>query len=184
VNPAPDRVEVLIVTAEFPVDDRVSVCVACALTPTFPKATLVVLKLKVGPAVSCRAKRCETPPALAVSVACCVELTGDTVALKPALVAPAATFTADGTLTSALLLPRFTVNPPLAAAAFSVTVQASVPAPAIELLAQLSAVSTGTPVPFRATVVVERVRELLTRANWPVACPATAGSNCTLRVAV
>ncbi len=172
------------VTAMLPVDDKVSVCVACVFTPTFPKATLLVLKLNVGPTVSCRAKCSDTPPALAVSVACCVEVTGDTVAVKLALIAPAATVTLEGTLTSELLLTRLTVNPPLAAAAFNVTVQASVPAPLMELLPQLSADSTGTPVPLKATVVDEPVCELLTKVSWPVVFPATVGSNCTLKVAV
>jgi hypothetical protein len=184
VNPAPDRVDALIVTAVLPIDDKVSVCVACVFTPTFPKTTLVVLRLSAGPAVSCRAKICVTPPALAVSVACCVVFTGDTVAVKLAVLAPAATVTVAGALTSALLLARLTVNPPVAAAAFSVTVQESVPAPAMDLLAQLNPVSTGTPVPFRVTVVDDPVCELLTSVNWPATRPAAAGSNCTLNVAV
>jgi hypothetical protein len=40
-------------------------------------------------------------------------------------------------------------------------VQASVPAPVIDPLLQLSAVSTGTPVPLRLMAVVDPVEELL-----------------------
>ena len=53
----------------------------------------------------------------------------------------AGTVTKAGTVTEALLLERFTVSPPLGAAPFSVTVQASVPDPAIDELAQVSALS-------------------------------------------
>jgi hypothetical protein len=72
-------------------------------------------------------------------------VTAETVAEKLALVAPAATVSEAGTVTAALLLARFTVNPPLAAASFRVTVQASVPAPVIDALLQESVESaTGT----------------------------------------
>ena len=75
---------------------------------------------------------------MAVSVTVCVELTAVVVAVKVALVAPAGTVTVAGTATVLLLLARFTVNPPAAAAVFSVTVQLSVPALLTELLAQVS----------------------------------------------
>jgi len=52
-------------------------------------------------------------------------------------VEPAATVTEAGTVTDELLLARLTVNPPVAAAAFRVTVQLSVPAPVKDPLAQL-----------------------------------------------
>jgi hypothetical protein len=121
----------------------------------------VVLRLSVAAALSCRAKVSDTPPALAVSVADSVEFAGETVAVKLALLAPAATLTEDGTLTNELLLDKLTVNPPLAAAAFSVTAQLSVPDPVIELLVQFSALSTGTPVPLRLTLTGDPVNELL-----------------------
>jgi hypothetical protein len=74
-------------------------------------------------------------------------LTADTVAVKLAVVDPAATVTEAGTVTAELLLARLTANPPLGAAAFSVTAQLSVPAPVIDELVQLSALNTGTLVP-------------------------------------
>ena len=80
-------------------------------------------------------------------------LTAETVAVKLALVAPAATVTDAGTVTALLLLDRLTAWPPVPAAAFSVTVQASVPAPVIDPLVQLSPLSTGCPVPLRAMVM-------------------------------
>jgi len=88
---------------------------------------------------NCRTKVSATPPAFAVSVAVCAELTADTVAVKLAVVAPAATVTEAGTVTAELLLARVTANPPLGAAALSVTVQLSVPAPDIDPLTQVSA---------------------------------------------
>jgi hypothetical protein len=111
-------------------------------------------------------------------------LTAETVAEKLAVVDPAATVTVAGTVTAELLLATLTVNPPLAAAAFSVTVQLSVPAPVIEPLEQLSALNIGTPLPLRAIVVDEPLEELLVRVNEPEAAPATVGSNCTVIVAV
>jgi hypothetical protein len=103
--------------------------------------------------------------ALAVRVTVCAVLTEETVAVKLALVTPAATVTVDGTVTSELLLDRFTVKPPLAAAALSDTVQLSVPAPVMDPLLQLSALSTGTPVPLRLTTVEDPVEELLVKVS-------------------
>jgi hypothetical protein len=123
-------------------------------------------------------------PALAVSIAVCAVLTDATVAEKPALVAPAGTVTEAGTVIDELLLERLTVNPPLAAAAFNVSVQASVPAPVIDAFEQETAVSTGTPVPVRLIAVAEPIEELLANISWPVAAPAAAGLNCTVIVAV
>jgi hypothetical protein len=74
-------------------------------------------------------------------------LTEETVAVKLAVVAPAVTVTLAGTTTAALLLATLTANPPLGAAAFSVTVQLSVPAPVIDPLAQVEALNTGKLVP-------------------------------------
>jgi hypothetical protein len=161
-KPAPDNDDALTVTGWDPVEDRVSVCEAGRLTATSPKFTLDVLKFSVGAEeVSCRVNVVVTPPALAVSVADTAVFDGETDAVKVAPVAPAATLTVGGTTTNELLLARFTVNPPAAAAAFSVTVQVSVPAPAIDALAQVSPVSTGTPVPVRLTAVAVPLIELL-----------------------
>jgi hypothetical protein len=49
----------------------------------------------------------------------------------------------DGTTTCALLLAKLTVRPPLGAAAVSVTVQASDPAPVTDPLAHVSALTVG-----------------------------------------
>jgi hypothetical protein len=57
------------------------------------------------------------------------------------------------------------VKPPLAAAAFSDTVQLSVPAPVMDPLLQRSALSTGTPVPLRLTTVEDPVEELLVKVS-------------------
>jgi len=70
-------------------------------------------------------------------------LTAETVAVKLAVVAPAATVTLAGTVTALLLLARLTVNPPVGAAALNVTVQLSVPAPVNDPLVQLRALTVG-----------------------------------------
>jgi hypothetical protein len=64
-------------------------------------------------------------------------------AVKLVVVAPPATLTPAGTVTAELLLVTLTANPPLGAAALSVTVQLSVPAPVIEELPQLSPLNSG-----------------------------------------
>ena len=146
----------MIVTGAVPVDVNVSVFVEAVFTFTPPKPRLPVLTLSVGTiAPSCNANVFAALPALAVSVTVVAVLTEEAVAGKFALIAPAATVTDAGTVTEALLLARLTTSPPLAAAAFSVTVQLSVPAPDSDPLVQLSALRTGTPVPTPRLMVLE-----------------------------
>ena len=137
-------------------------------TATLPKATLVALTLSVGTtAFNCRAKVSETLPALAVSVTACAVATDDTVAVNVALVALAGTVTVAGTVTAVLLLARLTTRPLLAAATFSVTVQASVPDPVMDELLQESALNAAVPagaavpVPLSPITAVALVEELL-----------------------
>jgi hypothetical protein len=152
---------------------------------TLPKDKLDELTLSVGTAApSDRAKVSATLLALAVRVAVCAVLTEETVAVKVAVVEPAATVTVAGTVTALLLLARLTLKPPLGAAAFNFTAQLSVPAPVIDPLVQLSPLNTGTPVPLRLTTVEIPLEELLVRFSWPVAAPAVMGSKCTVSVAV
>jgi len=185
VKPVPLAVAALTVTEAVPDEVKVSDWVAGEFRLTLPKAMVVALTLSVGvPVPSCRAKVSVTEPALAVKVTVSELLTAVTVAEKLALEAPEATVTEAGTVTALLLLERLTANPPLAAAAFSVTVQLSVPAPVIEPLAQLSPVSTGTPVPLRLMAVEVPDEELLVRVSDPETAPAAVGSNCTVNVAV
>jgi hypothetical protein len=66
------------------------------------------------------------------------------VAVKAAEVAPDATITEDGAVTDVLLLARPTDCPPVPAAASSVTVQVSVPAPVIDALVQFSPLMAGS----------------------------------------
>ena len=130
------------VTDAVPVELNVIDCVVAVLTETLPNDRLVALTPSVGvDAPSCRAKVSVTEPALAVKVTVSELLTAVTVAEKLALLAPDATVTEAGTVTAALLLARVTASPPLAAAAFKVTVQLSVPAPVIDPLLQLSALN-------------------------------------------
>jgi hypothetical protein len=168
-----------------PDEVKVSDFVVAVFTFTLPKDKLDELTLSVGTAApNVSAKVFATPPALAVRVAVCAVLTEETVAVKVAVVEPAATVTVAGTVTDELLLARLTAKPPVGAAAFSVTVQLSVPAPVIEPLVQLSALSIGTPVPLRPTTVEVPLEELLVRVSEPEMAPATVGSNCTVSVVV
>jgi hypothetical protein len=156
VKPVPVAVAPLTVTDEVPVEVRVIDWVAGEFRPTLPKPMLDALMLNVGTVElepSCSANVFDTLPALAVSVTVAGVLTFETVAVKFALVAPAPRFTVAGTVVAELLLARLIAIPPLAAAAFSVTVQLSVPALVIVPLVQLNPLSTGTPVPLRLIAV-------------------------------
>jgi len=110
----------------------------------------------------------ETLPLLAVKVTDCEEVNDETVAVNPALVAPDETVTEVGTDTVELLLDRFTLYPPLAAAALSVAVQLSVPAPVMVPLAQLR--------PFKVGDEEEPVAYVYDAADH---LPETTQSNCT-----
>jgi hypothetical protein len=188
VKPAPIRAAALIVTGTVPVEVKVTDCGAVAVfTKTLPKAILVALTLSVGDAAfSCKLKVSDTPPAVAVSATICAVLTEDAVAVNPALVAPAGTVTADGTVIALLLLARLTVMPPVPAAAFRVTVQESAPAPNKATLVQLNELKfvapEAAPVPLRLITAELPVEELLVTANCPVAAPAAAGEKLTLKL--
>ena len=144
-KPVPLIVMVLTVTGAVPDEVKVKDCVAGVFKVTSPKAMLLALMLSVAMyAFSCRAKFSDTVPALAVKVTACAVDTAETVAEKLPVVEPAATVTDAGTVTAELLLARFTVNPPVAAAGFKVTVQASVPEPVMEEFVQETAISVGT----------------------------------------
>ncbi len=175
----------MIVTAAVPPELSVTVCVVGVFTATLPNVRLVALRPSVGfDAPSCSANVCVTLPALAVNVTVVAVVTAFTFAVKLALLVPPASATLIGTVTAELLLARFTANPLLGAAVFSVTVQLTVPAPVIVPLAHVSPVNTGTPVPVKLTAVDVPVDELLVRATVPVADPAAVGTNCTVSVAV
>jgi len=96
----------------------------------------------------------------------------------------AGTVTAAGSVTAALLLDRATTSPPAGAAPVSVTVQASIPHPDIELLVQEKVLTAEMPAPLRATAEAGLAEELLAMLSWPVAAPAVAGLNWTFKVKV
>jgi hypothetical protein len=127
-------------------------------------------------------KALEAFPKLAVNVADCVVLMVPTIAVKLTLVACAGTVMFAGTVIAELLLDNATSVPPAGAAEFRATVQESEPDAEKELLAQVSALRTGTLLPFRLTVVVLPVVELLATTSCPAEVPAASGSNCTLKV--
>jgi hypothetical protein len=85
----------------------------------------------------------ELPLSVAVSIAVCAALTADAVAVKPALVAPPAIVTDVGTFTALLLLATSTVIPLPPAAAVSVTLHASVPAPVSVPVLHVTALSSS-----------------------------------------
>ena len=166
VKPVPANAGWLIVTGAVPVEVSVTGWAAVSLTPTSPKVKSPGAHLSVGTtAPSCNANVSDVPAALAVRFAVSIEVTVETIAVKLAPVAPAATVTEAGTATAALSLARFTTMPPLGAAPLSATVQASGVDPVTALLAQLNelkfAALTGAPVPLRPTCIVAPVDELL-----------------------
>ncbi|MGB6687460.1 MAG: hypothetical protein WBE76_06425 [Terracidiphilus sp.] len=185
VKPVPVIVAELIVSVPLPLEVNVTDCVVGVFKFTLPKETLLALRVSAGTeAFSCRANEVEALPKLAVSVAVSTEVTAETVAVKPTLVALAGTVAVAGTLTEELLLARLTVNPPLGAAPLSATVQESDPAPVIEELLHESELSVATPVPLKFTVAVPPEVALLAMVSVPVIAPEAVGSNCTCSVAV
>lgn len=79
-----------------------------------------------------------TEPAVAESVTDWVDVTLAAWAVKVALEDPLGTLTVAGSVTEEFELESATLRPPLPAAAESVTVQLSLPAPVIDELEQLS----------------------------------------------
>jgi hypothetical protein len=151
VKPVPLSVPELMVTGVAPVEVNITGSVVGVFTITLPNAALAGLMVSVGPAgvgpamFSCRAKLLETLPALAVRVTACADVTDDTLVVNPALLVFAGTITLVGTVAAAALLARLTLKPPLPAAAVSVTVQLSVPAPVNDALLQESALNDASP---------------------------------------
>ena len=81
-------------------------------------------------------------------------MTDDTVAVKPAVAAPAPTVTLAGTAAFALLLDSVTSNPPLGAAAVNVTVQAEDPGAFTVPGVQLTLLSATAAAAVSVTVAV------------------------------
>jgi len=143
-----------------------------------PKTMDDELTASVGAAaLSCRAKLCDAPLALALRLAVCAVATEATKAVKATLLADAGTTMEEGTVTALLLLARATATPPAGAAAFRVAVQEDDPAPVKEEVEHDTELSTATPVPLSATEAEAPLDELLTMAMEPAAAPATVGSN-------
>lgn len=114
-----------------------------------------------------------------------VDVTEVAVAVKNAPVPPAGTVTVAGTDKAVLLLDRLIVRPPAGAAALSVTVQESLPAPMIVPLWQkspFSAPATASPVPLRLITAVPLVGAFVTTVSDPVSAPVVVGSNFTCSV--
>jgi hypothetical protein len=167
----------------------VRVTVQASVPAPVMEALLQVIALNAGAeglepleGESCSAKVFVTPPELALRVTDCAVVTADAVAVKAALVALAGTVTEEGTVSAALLLARPTLNPPVGAAAVSVTVQASVPAPVIDALAQAMALSAVVveeppfePLPCSFTLAVGTTAELLVMVRFPESSVADAG---------
>lgn len=179
----------LIVSADDPVELISTDCVAVVFRLTLPKAMLLDATFHAGPllpAVSCKAKVVDTPPANAVMVAVWVVVTAEAVVVKAAVVAPVATVTDAGTFTAELLLVRVTARPPVGAAPVSATEHASVVAPVTDPLVQETAwrADCTTPVPLRPMVAVPPDAALLMRVTVPESVPAALGSNAIAKVAL
>ena len=160
LKPAPVSIPALMMIGAVPEEVKVTNCgVAAVFNATLPNAMLLVLRLRLGAAVTggilgCNstAKVFESLFAVAVRVAVCVLVTGAVVAEKATLVALAGTVTVAGRATAALLLERLTLSPPTPAAALRFTVQELVPPAGIAELVQANAVSMPVPVPLNETV--------------------------------
>jgi hypothetical protein len=135
VKPVPLKFAELIVTAVVPVEVNVTGNVDAVLTATLPNTRLDGLIVNVGCAAlrSSTTKLFEAPAKVAVNVTDSADVTADALAVNCALVTFAGTVTVAGTVTAALLLAKLTFMPYLAAA-LSVSVQASLPAPVIDEL--------------------------------------------------
>ena len=175
----------LIVTAEVPVDDKVSVCVVAEFTLTLPNDRLDELTPSpIEAASNCMPADAEVPVELADTVTACATFTAETVAEKFPLEEPAASVIEAGTTNDGLLLLRLTFKPPIGTSRLVVTVQLSVPAPVIVVLVQLSWFSLGTALPLIPILFKAPSDELLVRSNSPVVEPVAVGSNCKVTVAV
>jgi hypothetical protein len=180
-NPAPDVAAEFTVNAAEPVLVTVIVWVVAEFTFTLPKLRLGELTCNAAVAAfNCKVKLGSRLPALAEIVTVCAVVTAETVALKPPVAEPAAIVIEAGTETAELLLARLTGNPPVAAAAFSINVHASVPAPVIDALLHESPVNTGMPVPLKPMPVDAPDEELLTKVSDPETTPEAVGANCTV----
>ena len=144
LKPDPVITAELTVTGAVPVDVKVTGSVDGVFSGRLPNETLSGLMVNVGTeALNCRENVLTTLPPVAISTTDCAEVTGDTLATNLALVAFAGTNTVPGTATATLLLARFTLNPPLGAAALSVNVQPLVPDPPMDALLQVNPLSVA-----------------------------------------
>lgn len=170
-KPVPEMLAALTVRAVVPADVRVMDWVVGVLITTLPNGMLVALMVSFAfEVLSATAKVSVTLPAEAVNVAVCAVVTAETVAVKLALLAPAATVTEAGTESEVLLLDKLTTSPPVPAAAVKETVHASLPDPANDELLQetaLSAPGAAMPVALMFTTRLP-VDELLAIVSTPV----------------
>jgi hypothetical protein len=185
VNPVPATLAALTVTAEVPVDDSVTVWLVAVFTFTLPNDRLAELTPSpIEAASSCTPADMAIPVELAETVTACAVFTAETVAEKLPLVAPAGSVIVAGTTNDELLLFRFTFRPPAGTVMLVATVQLSVPAPVMVVVAQLSRLSLGTPLPCSPILHEAPLVALLVMERLPVADPVAVGSNCSERVAV
>jgi hypothetical protein len=188
LNPFPLSVAAFTVTYVVPVERRTSDWAAVEFTPTLPKERAVALTASVDTdAPSCKAKLSALLLVVAVSITVVAVVTVVAAAVNAALLDPAGISTVAGTVTAAELLARLTLIPPVGAAPFSVTVQASVADPVKEPFAQLNEESSGriaiVPEPLSAIAIVPPFVALLVTVNTPFVAPVVVGLNCTLTTA-
>ena len=200
VNPAPVIAAEFTVTADVPVEVKVSDCVVAVFTVTLPKlkpaalttncglkaAILVPFRLTTVVAPAEELLLIEICPVAvpltvgrnwtcSVTVSFGLNVTGK---LPPTIVKPAPVMAAEFTVTAAVPV-EVSVND-CVTDVFTVTL----PKLKLAALTDSCGLSSDVLVPLRFTTVVVPVEELLLIVTCPVAAPVTVGRNCTCNVTV
>ena len=178
MNPAPARTAEVTDTGKLPDAVRTKSCVTGVFTAVVPNEMPVELNERIGPpGASCNAKVDELPVADAVSVAACAALTVETLALKFTDVEFAGTVTEAGSITALALLDRFTLSPPVGAAALRVTEQESVAEPETVDRLHFNPVMPGVPAPLSPIFVAPKETALVPTTSCPLVGPEAEGLN-------
>lgn len=144
LKPVPVSVGAYTVTGRLPVDVKITDCFTAVFTATLPNDKVVGLTPSICMSASTsKAKVFDTEPWVAFRVTAWLLAVHEEGAENAALVAFAGTVTLAGTVTTELLLERFTLSPPVGAAALNVTVQGSEACPAKDALLQEIALSVA-----------------------------------------
>jgi hypothetical protein len=181
-KPLPDIATELTVTADVPVDVKVTVWVVGVFNGTPPNAIVVAFTVKEGvPGLSWSEIDRELLPDAAVRVAAWELETAAMFAVNAVLDDAAGIVTERGTVTAELLAESPTVNPPVGAEPERLTVHGFAIDPVIDVDLQVTALTVGAtlmPVPLRLTAWVGALLEIV---SCPVVELAVVGLNWTVR---